>query len=541
MNETIYVTGHRHPDTDSVCSAIAYAHLKRVTGANAIACRLGDLSDETQFLLNRFGFEKPYYLKDARATLADIDMDPPLAIQQDMSIYDALELMRQNNKNSYGVVDHHQRLVGLVTVGDLAKVGLGDTASGITLLKETPVSAICSTIKGRLVYDDPLVHINGKVSIIALTASRLTNYEITDRIVIVGDDSEAQKALIEKGAGMLIVVWAEDIDETVVECAKKHHCPIILSGHGSMNTSRYLYFAPPVKLVMKTKLVTFTSDQLAEEVSKQMIQSRYRAYPVLDQNENLVGYVSRFHILSAKNKQIIMVDHNEFSQSVEAIEKAELLEVIDHHRISDFSTAKPVAFRNEIVGSTCTIVSGIFQERQIPIPPNLAGLLLGAILSDTLKFRSPTTTQKDIFMANVLAQIAGLNIDQFARELFGVSTDISNKDLTKVMKTDMKKFEICEESVLVAQVILYDYADLETKLDQVESAMAKILNKSDASTYVVGFTSIEENGTKFYSFGTRADWVNHVFPSGQLQEGVLSRKVQIIPMLTSTFTKAKYG
>ncbi len=536
MNETIYVTGHRHPDTDSVASAISYAHLQAQSGADCIACRLGELSDETKYLLDRFGFVTPYFLKDARVSLAEIQLEDPVRIGPETSIYKAFQLMEEESKHYYGITDDDGRLLGMVTMRDISMVGLGDTSRGIDLLKETSIQSITETIEGKLIYDDPETHINGKVSIIALTSSKLENYEIRDRIVIVGDDASAQMELIKKGAGVLIVVWAKDIDPQVIEVAKQYHCPIIISGHGSMNTSRYLYFAPPVRLIMTTNMITFKYWQLAEEVTKVMFQKRHRIYPVVDEHDNLVGYVGRDNVLSAKNKSLVLVDHNEFAQSVPAIEKAELLEVIDHHRIRDFSTSKPVSFRNEIVGSTATIIAGMYQERQVPIPKNIAGLMLGAILSDTLKFKSPTTTQKDIFMANVLSQIAGLNIDEFAKEMFTVSTDISKKEMYDVLRLDMKPLDIGDTKVVISQAILYDFKSLEGKEAEIEKAAQTILSKVDGDVYIACFTSINDNGSIFYSFGKPYDWVKKTFPDGEFQPNVLSRKRQIVPRLTDAFS-----
>lgn len=533
MSDTIYVTGHKHPDTDSIASAIAYAYLKQQQGVDCVACRLGEVNDETKYLLHRFGFVEPYYLKDARVSLSDIALDDPICVHPDTTIYETLQLMEKEKKPSLAVVDHEHKVVGIITTQDISRIGMGDTSLGIDLLKVTSIENIVETLDGQIVYSDPLYCLNGKVSIIALSQQGLDNYDVTDRIVMLGDDSQAQIQAIQKGAGLLIVVWAKHIDEKVIEQAKLHHCPIILSGHGAMNTSRYLYFAPEVSLLMHKEPVSFHYWELAEDASKKMAKSRYRSYPVLDENDGLVGYVARYHILNSKNKSIVLVDHNEFSQSVRAIEKAELIEVIDHHRISDFSTRMPVAFRNEIVGSTATILTGIFQERQVAVPKNIAGLLLGAVLSDTLKFRSPTTTQKDIFMANVLAQIAQVNIDEFAKEMFSVSTNIKDKAMEEVMKTDIKAFELEDHKVAISQVILYDFEALSKREVEIQEALQTVLSQIEASTLCVAFTSILDNESKFYAAGEYQAWIEEAFPDGK---GILSRKNQIVPILTEVFS-----
>ena len=536
-NKTIYVTGHRHPDTDSIVSAIAYAQFKERKGCHALPCRLGNINAETKYLLDRFQFEEPMLFEDARATLEEIEIDDPITITANTTIQETLELMSEKNKQSFGVVNEKGKLMGMVTKSDVATIGLGDTALSIRLLKETPTSFLAKTINGKVWYDDEQRHFNGKVSIVAIAETRLRNYDLQDRLVIVGNDQDAQITAIQKGAGMLVVVWSDHLAEEVLEVAKEYHCPIIQSGHGTMNTSRYLFFAPPVKLIMKTDLISFNINEFVDEVGKKMLKTRYRSYPVIDDDNRLCGYVSRFHILNQHNKSVIMVDHNEYAQSVKNIDKAELLEVIDHHRISDINTSKPVSFRNEIIGSTAAIVTSIYMENQMSISKELSGLLLGAILSDTLKFKSPTTTEKDMGMAKVLADIAELDIDLFAKEIFKISSNISNKTMDQLIEQDIKHFEIDGKSVMIAQVIAYQVSEAREIEGQLLDAMKNYAIQKGLDLLVVAFTSILENGSTFYAAGDIKDVVAEAFPnkSGELhsfQEDVLSRKNQIVPLLS---------
>ena len=270
QQDPVYITGHQHPDTDSVASAIAYALFKRAMGVKAIPCRLGKLSNETKYLLKRFGFEEPMLLEDARKKLKEINLDSPEAISPETTVYETIRLMHETERSAFAVTDHEKKVIGFVSKSDLAKIGLGDTAVGIDLLQQTSTEDIAKTISGRIIYDDPETHLNGKVSIIAMTKSGTDNYEIKDRIVIVGNDPVSERKLIQKGAGMLIVVWAEEIESEVLEEAKKYHCPVIISGHGSMNTSRYIFFAPRIELVMRRKPVVFHEDDLA--VRKKLAQ-----------------------------------------------------------------------------------------------------------------------------------------------------------------------------------------------------------------------------------------------------------------------------
>ena len=516
--DTVYITGHMHPDTDSIASAIAYSFFKRAMGIPAVPCRLGQLNKETEYLLERFGFEPPMLLTDARVRMSELDLDPPHSISPETTIAETLKIMDQEKHTYCGVVDEEGRLVGLVTKGDIALVGLGDTAYNIDILSKASVENIRKSIDGTTVYapDERSLHLNGRVSIIAMTdTSKLRNYDLEDRVVILGDNAEAQMLAITRGAGLLIPVWTKEISPEVLECARRHSCPIILSGHGATNTARYIYFAPSVSQIMNTKVVTFNDNELAEDVGLKMQRSRYHVYPILNAEGKLVGYGSRYHIMNSENKKLILVDHNEFSQSVRAIEKARILEVLDHHRINDFSSTQPVAFRNEIVGSTATIVATIFRENQIPLQPNLAGLLLGALLSDTMAFHSPTTTDKDRQTANILAAMAGLDIDEFAKEMFTVSASTEGRSLYEMINQDVKFYDIRGCKLAISQII---------------TGSAKQLRTDSVSVIV-------ENGSVVFCGGDRAGWGQEAFPDREneehsFQEGLMSRKQQILPRIT---------
>ncbi len=541
--DPVYITGHQHPDTDSIASAIAYSFFKRSMGIRAIPCRLGSVNAESAWLLKRFGFEEPMLLTDARVRLSDITLDPPTFIKPDTTIFESLRQMEEQGHTYCGVVDDDMHLLGLMTKGDIAQVGLGDTHHNIDILSKTPLDNFVKTLDGKLVYRDDEMHLNGKVSMIAMAEiAQLDAYQIEDRIVILGSSSVAQRHAIERGAGLLIIVWANSVEPDVIELAKAHHCPIIISGHGAMNTSRYIYFAPAASTIMKTNIVTFTDIELAEDVGKKMLRSRFHIYPVINTERKLVGYVARYHIMNCKNKQIILVDHNEFSQSVRAIEKARVLEVIDHHRINDFSTTQPVAFRNEIVGSSATIVSTIFRENQIPIPQNLAGLLLGALLSDTMNFHSPTTTQKDIQTANILAAMADLDIEEFARDMFAVTANTSGKTYSEMINQDMKIYDIKECKLAISQVIVTSTKALREDDQEIQQAVESFAAKKRLDLSVLVFTSIMENGSIIYAGGNRAAWIPEAFPNREneehsFQQDLLSRKKQILPRINEIVDK----
>ena len=538
----VYVTGHKHPDTDSVASAIGYAYYKRANGIKAIPYRLGKLSAETKYLLERFGFEQPMLLDDARYKLGEISLDEPVSIKPDKTLFEAIRVLAKNNRQICSVVDDEGRLLGIVTRSDAADIAMGDTESTAKLLKDTPIECIKTAINGKIIYEAPGRRMNGKVGVIAITSEDLSGFEVKDRIIITGSDSKAQSDMIRLGAAVLIVVRADDVEANVLEMAKEYGCSIIISGHGTMNTSRYVYFAPRVSQMMVTNPIKFYDSELVEDAGRKMLRSRFHAYPVIDDDEKLLGYVSRYHVMNTGSKKMILVDHNEFSQSVRGIEKAEVLEVIDHHRINDFSTNQPVAFRNEIIGSTATIVATIFRENQIPLPKNLAGLILGAILSDTLKFQSPTTTSKDIATAKFLAGIAGLDIDEFAKDMFSVSANIKGKTLNELLNQDIKFFDIEGCKTMISQVIVTS-ADIAREMEsQVQELIEQFVKKKELDLCLMAFTSILENGSVVFAAGDKAPWAAEAFPNKEgetlsLQTGVLSRKSQILPRITAVVQK----
>lgn len=538
----VYVTGHKHPDTDSIAAAIGYAFYKRANGVKAIPCRLGKLSAETKYLLERFGFEEPMLLDDARYKLGEINLDEPVSISPDKTLFEAIRVLAKNNRQICSIVDDDGKLLGIVTRSDAADIAMGDTDSTARLLKDTPIECIKTAINGRIIYEAHGRKMNGSVGVIAITSEDLSRFEVKDRIIITGSDAKAQSEMIRLGAAVLIVVRADDVAPEVVELAKERNCSIIISGHGTMNTSRYVYFAPRVSQMMVTNPIKFYASELVEDAGRKMLRSRFHAYPVIDDDEKLLGYVSRYHVMNTGSKKLILVDHNEFSQSVRGIEKAEVLEVIDHHRINDFSTNQPVAFRNEIIGSSATIVATIFRENQIPLPKNLAGLILGAILSDTLKFQSPTTTPKDIATAQFLAGIAGLDIDEFAKDMFSVSANIKGKSLNELLNQDIKFFNIEGCKTMISQVIVTS-ADIARQMEsQVQELLEQFVKKKELDLCLMAFTSILENGSVVFAAGDKAAWAAEAFPNKEgetlsLQQGVLSRKSQILPRITAVVQK----
>ena len=542
QDNRIYVTGHKNPHADSVAAAIAYAEYKKAQGFDAIPCVLGKINKESQYLLERFGFEKPLLLETAQVRLDEVDLSEPCSITPETTIFETVGLMKKEEREGFAVVDEENKVIGWVSKSDLANIALNDTRFSHEMLKDTPTEYIVKTINGKVHYDDDQRHLNGKVSILTMTnKDNLEDYEVTDRIVITGGNKKAQKILIEKGAGMLIIIWEKGVDDSVLKLAMEHHCTIITSGYGAMNTSRFLFFAPPVRMMMSRKPVKFYGHELAEDAGRKMARTQYRAFPVVDDEEHLVGYAMRSHILNYNDKQLILVDHNEFSQSVKGIEKARVLEVIDHHRVTDFSTSRPVSFRNEIVGSTSTIIATIFRENQVPIEENLAGLMLGGLLSDTMNLQTPTTTQKDRQTANILAALAGLDLDQFSEELFSVTED-EGGSLEELMSHDIIFEDVLGIRLMITKVNVPQVEPYRDRADDMQMALDLLTKNKNADLGILSITSALENSSILFSSGDKGNWLFEAYPDKEgeahsVHEGLVSRKMQMLPKLSKVISK----
>ena len=542
QDNKIYVTGHKNPHADSVAAAIAYAEYKKAQGFDAIPCVLGKINKESQYLLERFGFEKPLLLETAQVRLDEVDLSEPCSITPETTIFETVSLMKKEEREGFAVVDEENKVIGWVSKSDLANIALNDTRFSHEMLKDTPTEYIVKTINGKVHYDDDQRHLNGKVSILTMTnKDNLEDYEVTDRIVITGGNKKAQKILIEKGAGMLIIIWENKVDDSVLKLAREHHCCIITSGYGAMNTSRYLYFSSPIRMMMALKPMKFYVHELAEDAGRKMARTQYRSFPVVDEENHLMGYLMRYHILNYNDKQLILVDHNEFSQSVKGIEKARVLEVIDHHRVTDFSTSKPVSFRNEIVGSTCTIIATIFRENQVPIEENLAGLMLGGLLSDTMNLQTPTTTDKDRQTANILAALAGLDLDQFSAELFSLTED-EGGSLEELMNRDIIFEDVMGVRLMLTKVNVPQVEPYRYRADDMQQALDVLTKNKNADIGILSITSALENRSILFAAGDKANWLFEAYPDQEgeqhsVQEGLVSRKMQMLPKLSAVIYK----
>ena len=534
--DPIYVTGHRNPDTDSIVSAIAYAALRNSLGDREFtAARLGHISDETKRILERFDFQAPVPLSTMRTQIRDLEYDIPPALNAGVTVSRAWEAL-QANKNipAIPVTDADGKLFAMVSSSEIASFEMMLASQGHVV--KIPVFNLLSVLEGQILNDigNTVDTVSGEIVITLPQANDLLPFHSEYSIVICGNQPEMARKAIEMDVRCLIICQAELPEEL-------RHIPtktcIISTPLDPVRTARYIYHAVPVERIGRTNdLECFHLDDFLDDVREVVSKSRHRNYPILDENDKVVGTLSRFHLLRPKRKRVVLVDHNEASQSVPGLEQAEILEIIDHHRLADIQTTNPIYVRNEVVGSTATIVAGMFQERGLVPPPKLAGLLAAAILSDTVMFKSPTATERDRRMAERMARIARVQLDELGQFIFAENTNMS-KPAEELFLTDFKEFHIAEHQLAVSQVTCVDSEKLMGRREEFLSVMNQLKEERGYSMMIFMLTDVLSEGSHLLYLGDE-DIFRQAF-SKELKDhacflpGIVSRKKQVIPMLTA--------
>ena len=534
--DPIYVTGHRNPDTDSIVAAIAYAALRNSLGDREyVAARLGHISDETHRILERFDFQPPVKLITMRTQVRDLDYDMPPALNAGVTISRAWEAL-QANRNIPGipVTDEDGHLFGMVSPAEIANFDMEVTS--MAKVDEIPVFNLLSVLEGQILNENGnLVDtVSGEVTIALPQTRESLLFREADSIVICGNQPEMARRAIEMGVSCLIVCQAELPEE--LRRIPPRTC-IISTPFDAVRTARFIYHATPVdRICRRDDLECFHLDDFLDDVREVVSKSRHRNYPILDENEKVVGTLSRFHLLRPRRKRVVLVDHNEVSQSVPGLSQAEIMEIIDHHRLADIQTTNPIYVRNEVVGSTSTIIAGMYQEKGLMPSGKLAGLLAAAILSDTVMFKSPTSTDRDRRMAERMARIAGVQLDELGQFIFSENTNMS-KPAEELILTDFKEFHIAEHTLAVSQVTCVDSEKLLTRRDEFLAVMDRLRTERGYSMLILMLTDVLVEGSHLLYLGDE-DIFRQAF-STELKDhacflpGVVSRKKQVIPMLTA--------
>lgn len=549
----VWVVGHRHPDTDSICAAIAYADYKnRLEEQNRIdtqkityiAKRAGQINAETAYVLQYFGVQEPELINDVGTQIKDISIRRTEGVSSHISMKKAWEMMKILKVVSLPIVNEKNKLEGLIVTGDIAKSYMDVYDNYILATARTQYKNIIETLQGTIVTGNEHGYfIKGKVVVGVGTKQNLGESIEQDDLVIIGDREEAQLLAIDAGCSCLIVTNGMEVTQQVVQRALLHEVVVISTPYDTFTVARLINQSMPIKYFMTKKdIIHFHMDDYVDEVRDAMTKIRHRDFPVLDENQNYVGMISRRNLLSGQKKQVILVDHNEKTQAVSNIQEAEILEIIDHHRLGSLETIAPVYFRNQPLGCTSTIIYQMYQEQNLALSKPIAGLLCAAILSDTLMFRSPTCTKMDRKAAEELAEIAHVSIEEFAQKMFEAGSDFENKTEEEILNQDFKIFYSGDISFGVAQISAMSRVELNKVRTRIAPLLTMMMNEKKLDMLFVMLTDILEESTllifegkdaaavAFGAFGkTEGDEI--------LLQGVVSRKKQLIPALMSVLAE----
>lgn len=546
MSDLVYVSGHRNPDTDSICSAIAYSYLLNATNKyNAVPVRLGEINRETEYVLKRFGVEHPVLLKTVKQKVEDLNYDKVTVFSKDLTLKTAWFLLKQQNLKSAPILDEHGQLLGLLSTSNIIEGYMDQWDSEVLKKAKTPVENVIDTLEANVIYlNESLKVVEGDIHIAAMSGSEAKKRIHENDVVIVGGDrSDDLEEFISVKPSLIVLTGSLTADENVVKKCEEQGISIISTPFNTYQTSQQIVQAIPVEYVMiKGDIKTFSTDDTLDYMKEVMSETRYRGYPVIDLNNRCVGSISRFALLKGLRKKVILVDHNERGQSIPGIEEADILEIVDHHRVADIQTVGPLLFRGEPLGSTATIVTKIFDELDVEMPSHIAGLLLGAVVSDTLLFKSPTCTPVDTKIAKKLAEIAGVDIQEFAMEMFKAGTSLVGKTVDEIFNQDFKKFSFDNLQVGVAQVNSMDIEGfLPYKKDMLDY-MNKFAEDNNLEFTLLLLTDIINANSEIFVGGPRPELVEKAF-NVQLTEcqgtlaGVISRKKQVVPAITAVMSE----
>ncbi|MCI8688186.1 MAG: putative manganese-dependent inorganic diphosphatase [Lawsonibacter sp.] len=539
----IKIIGHRNPDTDSICSAIAYSNLKNILDPTQPCkpCRAGLINRETEFVLDYFHVPLPQLYTDVSPHIRDVDIRLAEGVDGELSLRRAWMAMRDQELDTLCIVDGKQELQGVITVKDVATANMDGIDPNTLREARTSYQNILDILNGTVLVGDVTGKtVEGRVIIGAGSAEQIEKVTSPGDIAIVSNRSESQLAALEMDAGCIIVCNDGKVPRTICMLAEEKGCMVITTSMGTYAAGQIISQAVPIRYFMSTEnLLTFTLHTPVESATKVMATVRFRYFPVLDEDGKYIGVVSRRNMLNLHKKQLILVDHNEKSQAVEGIDEAEILEIIDHHRIGTIETEGPVYFRNVPVGCTCTIVYQMYRENGVEVDATTAGLLLSAILSDTLMFRSPTCTPTDERAARELAQLAGVDLEEYADAMFGHGGDVSGKTAAEVFNGDYKIFTSGDVRFGVGQGIYMTEKNRRAAQALVGPYLPEALEKQRLDHIFYMFTDARNSNTELLTAGAGAEeLVAKAFgarPEGGVITllGVVSRKKQMIPRLIS--------
>ena len=536
--QKIYIVGHKNPDTDSICSALAYANLKSQISNEAryIPKRAGLLNEETQYVLERFDVEPPKLLSNVHLQVKDVDVNLMEGIRSNTSIKEAWAMMKE--RNAYTIpVTRNQKLEGVITTGDIATSYMDVYDSNILATARTQYQNMVDTVDGEIVTGNSHAYfVKGKVVVAASSPDLMENYIEKDDLVILGNRYESQLCAIEMDASCLIICQGAQVSKTIKKIAEERDIVIITTPHDTFTVARLINQSIPVKhFMMKDGLTIFNTTDYVESIKDVMAKKRTRDFPVVDKKGKYYGLISSRRLMDARKKQVIMVDHNEKTQAVDGIEEAEILEIIDHHRLGSLETVGPVYFRNQPVGCTATIIYDMYRENNIVPDKTMAALLCSAIISDTLLFRSPTCTLVDRVSAEELARIAEINMEELAQNMFQAGSNLKGKTAAEICFQDFKHFTVGDVKFGVGQINSMSGEELVEIKEKLLPYLSNVALDQKLDMVFFMLTNIIEESTELLCYGKGAK--EQVLEAFDLPvdtddvhlTGVVSRKKQLIP------------
>ena len=532
--EKIYVTGHRNPDTDSIVAAMAYAALRNATGHREYeAACLGHVSDETQIVLDRFGFAPPQRIHSMHTQVRDLDFDKPPVFSAAVTMDRAWAILEKSDSKAIPVANEDGTLYGMLTREDVANYNMSLVSDG--RLDRIPLFNLLSVLEGKVINEagENTDLVSGNVTIALPQSRENLAFHSTDTVVICGNQPDMIRRALERNVNCLILCQAELSEE--LRSLPTKTC-IISTPNDAYRAIRLIFQSNPIGRICRTKdLVCFHLEDRVDEVREQMLKHRDSSYPILDEQERVVGVLTRYHLLRPRRKRVVLVDHNEAAQSVPGLEEAEILEIIDHHRLADIQTNYPIYVRNEPVGSTNTIIASMFQDKGLMPSEKMAGMMAAAILSDTVMFKSPTCTERDIRTAERMARIANVSLDELGKEIFSAS--MGNRSAKEMLHADYKEFHIAGHDLAVAQITCVDSPKMLERKEEFLELMGSIAKEKGFSMVILMLTDVLLEGTQLVFVGDD-DTIQQAFnvtprDNTVFLPQIMSRKKQVIPMLSA--------
>lgn len=539
----VYIIGHRNPDTDSICSALAYAALRNSLEQleTFIPVRIGDVGAETKFVLDYFGIEPPIFMENVKAQVMDLKIKKAPTVGPELSLKSTWKIMKEQGITTLCVSKEVGVIEGIITIGDLARSYLEPIDNQDLAIAKTPITNLLEVLEGRLLAgDERRIILNGKILVGAMDPDTMKDYIHHGDAIILGNRVDNQIEALESGASLLILTGNANPKDHVLHMANQNGATVILTGFDTFHAANLINQSFPVSYFMKARdLVTFEPEDYLEEIKDTMTAKRYRNFPVIDNEGHYQGMISRALLLNLKRKQVILVDHNERAQAIDGLEEADILEIIDHHRIGDIQTSGPVVFRNQPVGCTATLIVQLYHENHQEIPPGIAGILCCAIMSDTLMLKSPTCTGQDRKTVASLAAIAKIDPMKLALEMFRAGSDLKNKTTEELFYQDFKRINNGKIAIGIGQINSPDAEELLSIKGEVQKYMDTVLNEGNFDYLFFMLTDISQEATWLLYAGDCVELIANTFQvrpkdGAAYLPGILSRKKQVVPPLLNT-------